>query len=113
MREPDASAMPNASAMLSAIAQKRAQESKHSSTANNEIVLPADHTANPSGTPNQRKSRRKGKRSDPNYKQTGVYLPTDLTSRVKKRLYDYDIDFSDLIAELLAQWETQEAAKEN
>ncbi|MGD1867259.1 MAG: hypothetical protein ACFB0D_22135 [Phormidesmis sp.] len=85
---------------------------KREGSVNNEIVLPTDYAAGESEAA-KKKDRKKGKRSDPNYKQTGVYLPKDLTHRVKKRLYDHDIDFSDLIADLLAQWEAEEAAKDN
>ena len=104
---------PNASAMLADVAKKRARGSEQSVAINDEVVLPADHTASKSESSPKKKGRRKGKRSDPSYKQTGVYLPTELTNRVKKRLYDYDMDFSDLIADLLAQWEAQESTKDN
>lgn len=103
----------DAGVLLDAIAKKRAKETPKSSSVNDEVVLPANHAANSQNGADKKKGRRKGKRSDPNYKQTGVYLPTDLTHRVKKRLYDHDMDFSDLIAELLTQWETKESAKDN
>jgi len=99
--------------MFAAINKKRAKGSEQSVTVNDEIVLPADPaTKEAEGSANQ-KNKRKGKRSNPNYKQTGVYLPKALTTRVKKRLCDHDMDFSDLIAQLLTQWEAEEAAKDN
>lgn len=103
----------DASAMLSAIAKKRAQESRQGRAINDEIVLPANHAVDVSDRAVPKKGRRKGKRSDPNYKQTGIYLPVDLTHRVKKRLCDRDIDFSDLIAELLTQWDATESVKDD
>lgn len=103
----------DATDMLAAVAKKRAQGNKHSITINDEIILPADYADTPKKKSLKRKGRRKGKRSDPNYKQTGVYLPADLTNRVKKRLYDSEMDFSDLIADLLADWEAEQTAKDN
>ncbi len=52
--------------------------------------------------PRQRKAT--GKRSDPNYIQVGAYIPIELNKQVKRRLVDADMDFSDLVAELLNQW---------
>lgn len=87
------------------------QESVHgqkrgSNPPNSQIVEPAPPEAR------TRKGRKRtGKRSNPDYVQTGVYLPADLTKRVKRRLYGGDIDFSDLIAHLLEDWETAQATR--
>ena len=48
--------------------------------------------------------RRGGKRSDPNYKQIGCYVPVDLYRRVKARAALEDIDVSDVVADLLQDW---------
>lgn len=48
---------------------------------------------------------KKGKRSDPNYIQTGIYIQKDLQNKVKKLLLDEpDLDFSDLVNNLLEEW---------
>jgi len=45
-----------------------------------------------------------GKRSDPAYNQVGAYVPKDLYKDVKERLVREDIDFSDLVTNLLREW---------
>lgn len=56
-------------------------------------------------TPPKRKGRAKGKRSDPNTKQVGAYIPKDLDKEVKKLLLDCEgMDFSDLVTQLLEGW---------
>ena len=53
----------------------------------------------------KRKVRAKGKRSDPNTKQVGAYIPRDLDKEVKKLLLDCEgMDFSDLVTQLLERW---------
>lgn len=48
---------------------------------------------------------KQGKRSDPNYVQTGIYVQKDLQNKVKKLLLDEpDLDFSDLVNNLLEEW---------
>ena len=51
-----------------------------------------------------KKGRQKGKRSNPDYTQVGAYIPKDLDKAVKRKLLDEDIDFSDLVANLLIKW---------
>lgn len=46
----------------------------------------------------------KGKRSDPAYDQVGAYVPKALYIDVKEKLVREDIDFSDLVTELLFKW---------
>ncbi|MGB3613718.1 MAG: hypothetical protein WBA10_07990 [Elainellaceae cyanobacterium] len=60
----------------------------------------------PSGKPADKTpaQRRGGKRSDPNYKQIGCYVPVDLYRRVKSRAALEDIDVSDVVADLLQDW---------
>lgn len=56
--------------------------------------------------PAQRKRKKTGKRSDPNYIQVGAYIPRTLNEEVKIKLVRHDGDFSDLITELLEKWIT-------
>lgn len=52
----------------------------------------------------QRKRKKTGKRSDPNYIQVGAYIPKKLNEDVKIKLVRHSGDFSDLITELLENW---------
>ena len=54
--------------------------------------------------PAQRKRKKTGKRSDPDYIQVGAYIPRTLNEDVKIKLVRHDGDFSDLITELLEKW---------
>lgn len=83
--------MPDASSMFDKLAQKR---EKVKSTPD-----PVPETE-----PKKRQRKATGKRSDPNYIQVGAYIPIELNKSVKRRLVDTDQDFSELVAELLAQW---------
>jgi len=52
-----------------------------------------------------KKSRAKGKRSNPDYEQIGVYIPKKINLEVKRKLLDRnDFDFSDLVSHLLDRW---------
>lgn len=51
-----------------------------------------------------KRGRQKGKRSNPDYTQVGAYIPKNLDKEVKRKLLDEDIDFSDLVADLLIKW---------
>ena len=52
-----------------------------------------------------KKSRAKGKRSNPDYEQIGVYIPKKINLEVKRQLLERsDLDFSDLVTKLLEQW---------
>lgn len=57
--------------------------------------------------PVKRSGRAKGKRSDPNYTQVGAYIPKALDKAVKRKLLDEDMDFSELVAQLLEGWVNQ------
>ena len=83
--------MPDASSMFDKLAQKR------------EKVQSAPNSV-PETEPKKRQRKATGKRSDPNYIQVGAYIPIELNKSVKRRLVDTDQDFSELVAELLAQW---------
>lgn len=83
--------MPDASSMFDKLAQKR------------EKVKPAPDLASET-EPKQRQRKATGKRSNPNYIQVGAYIPIELNKSVKRQLVDTDKDFSELVAELLAQW---------
>ena len=49
--------------------------------------------------------KRGGKRSNPDCVQVGAYIPKDLKRQVQKLLIDEeDLDFSDLVTQLLADW---------
>ncbi len=51
------------------------------------------------------KRRKKGKRSDPDYEQVGVYIQRKLHLEVKQRLLtNSERDFSDLVNELITNW---------
>jgi len=46
-----------------------------------------------------------GKRSDPDYKQIGVYIQKETIRQVKKKLADNDdLDMSKLVDDLLIEW---------
>ena len=52
-----------------------------------------------------RKPRAKGKRSNPDYEQIGVYIPKKINLEVKRQLLERSgLDFSDLVTKLLEQW---------
>lgn len=52
-----------------------------------------------------KKTRAKGKRSNPDYEQIGVYIPKKINLEVKRELLERnDLDFSDLVTKLLEQW---------
>lgn len=54
--------------------------------------------------PPARRGRAKGKRSNPDYEQVGAYIPKALNLEVKRLLLDKELDFSDLVTQLLQQW---------
>ena len=59
----------------------------------------------PEITQTTKKSRAKGKRSNPDYEQIGVYIPKKINLEVKRQLLERsDLDFSDLVTKLLEQW---------
>jgi hypothetical protein len=58
-----------------------------------------------SPAPVKARTRNRGKRSNPDYEQVGVYIQRDLHLEVKKRLItEPEHDFSDLVNELLEGW---------
>ncbi|MGG6298132.1 hypothetical protein ACQ4M4_27375 [Leptolyngbya sp. AN02str] len=55
-------------------------------------------------------TRAQGKRSRSDYKQVGAYIPKDLDKQVKRLLLDNDeMDFSDLVTQLLEDWVNQQS----
>lgn len=52
-----------------------------------------------------------GKRSDPAYRQISTYVRSDVYRSVKRELLMDERDFSDLMAELLADWLSRRASK--
>jgi hypothetical protein len=70
-----------------------------------EIPSEAEAESPVTDTQPRKKGRAKGKRSNPDYEQVGVYLPKSLTLKAKRILLEReDMDFSDLVAQLLSQW---------
>lgn len=60
----------------------------------------------------QAKRKKKGKRSDPNFIQVGVYVPKQLHLTVKKLLLDDPAqDMSDLVTHLLQGWVENQQSK--
>ena len=51
-----------------------------------------------------RRGRPQGKRSDPDYTQVTAYVLKDTYKGVQKALLDDEVEFSELVQELLAQW---------
>jgi hypothetical protein len=51
-----------------------------------------------------KRNRAKGKRSNPDYEQVGVYIPKKISLETKRQLLESDMDFSDLVTQLLGQW---------
>jgi len=45
-----------------------------------------------------------GRRSDPDYLQTTVYLPRDLHKRIKVALAEDDAELSAIVEDLLTEW---------
>lgn len=70
----------------------------------------ATPAAEPVPEPKKRQRKATGKRSDPDYIQVGSYIPKELNKEVKRALVDYEGDFSDLVAELLADWVERQSA---
>jgi len=58
-------------------------------------------TGEPSVTAGRKKE---GKRSNPDYVQVGAHIPKELHRQVKRRLFDEERDFGDLMTELLQTW---------
>ena len=52
-----------------------------------------------------------GKRSDPAYRQISTYVRSDVYRSVKRELLMDERDFSDLMAELLADWLSRRGSK--
>lgn len=95
--------MPDPSDMFSKLAQNREKKKLPAADAGN---LPTDNSVT---TP--KRGRAKGKRSDPNYIQVGAYIPKELDRQVKRVLVDEDnLDFSDLVAQLLEDWVKQKTS---
>ena len=55
-----------------------------------------------------RRGRPRGKRSDPDYTQVTVYLPKTLHRGVRSKLALQGREFSQLVEELLTDWEKTE-----
>lgn len=69
-----------------------------------ELETPPPSTPVVETPPPARKGRAKGKRSNPDYEQVGAYTPKALNLEVKRLLLDKELDFSDLVTQLLKQW---------
>lgn len=73
-----------------------------------EVVTPEPPPA--IATPEKR-GRPAGKRSNPDYTQVGAYVPRSLKKQVDRILVDADIDFSDLVTQLLEKWVSAQSDK--
>lgn len=62
-----------------------------------------EQEAAPSELP-RRVGRPPGKRSNPDYRQVTVLLPSQTYREVRKRLLDEDKEVSELVHELLEEW---------
>lgn len=62
--------------------------------------------APPEPPPARRPGRPPGKRSDPNFDQVTAYIPHEVNRRVRSALIEDDKgqEFSELVADLLAEW---------
>ncbi|GAC1457166.1 MAG: hypothetical protein NVS2B14_01180 [Chamaesiphon sp.] len=69
-----------------------------------ELETPSLSTPFVETPPPVKRGRAKGKRSNPDYEQVGAYIPKTLNLEVRRLLLDKDLDFSDLVAQLLNQW---------
>ena len=67
-------------------------------------LLGPNPNAVPDDTEAVRSGRQKGKRSNPDYVQVGAHIPKELHKQVKRRLFDSERDFGDLMTELLQEW---------
>lgn len=58
------------------------------------------------------KGRRAGKRSDPAYRPTTIFVRKETQRRATRLLEDQDLgrDFSDLIEELVSEWITKQSS---
>ena len=75
--------------------------------------LPEQETPEPTpaiATPEKR-GRPAGKRSNPDFTQVGAYVPKTLKKRVDRILIDEEIDFSDLVTQLLENWVSGKSGK--
>lgn len=89
--------MPDSSSMFDKLAQTRQKAQKKPIEQEPDI-----------DSQSKRRGRARGKRSDPNYEQVGAYIPKELNKQVKRLLIDEDdLDFSDLVAQLLEDWVKQ------
>lgn len=62
-------------------------------------------TPEQSEQPSMRKRKTTGKRSNPDYEQIGVYVKKATADQVRLKLFTRkDIDFSDLVTNLLDKW---------
>lgn len=80
------------------IANRRRQPAgaKHADTS---TVRTADNSAT-----QIRVGRPRAKRSDPEYQQVTAYIRRDTYIGARKRLFDEDREFSELVEELVAAW---------
>jgi hypothetical protein len=51
-----------------------------------------------------KRGRPRAKHSSPDYQQMSVYIPKDVRSKVKMRLFETGGEFSGLVEQLLREW---------
>jgi hypothetical protein len=60
----------------------------------------------------KRMGRPRGKASDPAYRQVTVYIRRETHTAARKRLFDEDREFSELVEDLVSKWLGTAPAKE-
>lgn len=69
-------------------------------------AAPVDEDSQPVEPPKSK--RGKGKSSDPDYRQIGVYCHKDVYRKAKAKLALHELEFSQLIEDLLDRWVKEE-----
>ena len=54
--------------------------------------------------PPPKPGRKPGKHSNPDFVQVTAYVPRDLRNKVKARLAEQEMEFSDLVEGMLGEW---------
>ena len=68
------------------------------------LPLPASPLPIEAPAPVKKSGRQVGKRSNPDYIQVGAYIPKEIDRGVKRKLLDENLDFSELVTNLLQAW---------
>lgn len=60
--------------------------------------------AAPNNQPEQPQPRQKGKSSNPDYQQLGVYIKKEILRKVKSKAALQDLELSQIVEDLLVDW---------